>query len=213
MGTNGNIYQIKATSLGSTLGINNTDPCSQNASFSSKANLNNLTKRTTIGGLSLFVTMTDNGSPGAGKDKIRVELWNGKSLVFATYLTASPYETLLTGGNILIQSGVKCTANSTIAFKSATIIEPLVEKSGLMVYPNPFTDRLHFEFISPADANAVLDIFDVTGCKVKTIFESTVESGVLYNTEFIPANSVSGMYIYRLTLGEEVHNGKVVYKK
>ena len=214
-GTDGNMYQIKATSLGATLGINSTDPCSQLASFSSKANFNNLTNETTIGGLSLFVTMTDNGSPGIDKDKIRVELWNGSSLVLATYLTDSPYETWLTGGNIMIQSGVKCTASNLVANNSITSVKPLdvSEVSDLKVYPNPFDERLRIEFVSLTNADAILDIFDAIGRKVKTIFEGSVEGGVLYKAEFIPATSVSGMYFYRLTLGKEVFNGKVIYEK
>ena len=213
-GTDGNMYQIKATSLGSTLGINSTNPCSQKASFNSKANLNNLTSGTTIGGLSLFVTMTDNGSPGIGKDLIKVELWSGTTLIFATYITPVS-ETLLTGGNIMVHSGVKCTIKSgTIGIEEiATAIVPDIEFADLKVYPNPFSEKLRFEFVSPESVNARIDLYDMTGRMVKTIFEQPIEGGVNYEAEFRPEAIISGMYIYRVTMGEAIYNGKVTLKK
>ncbi len=109
-----------------------------------------------------------------------------------------------------------CTAKVTSTVKSAEIatgIVPDVEYASLKVYPNPFSSELRFEFESPETANARIDLYDMTGRKVKTIFEQPVEGGVLYNAEFKPDAVVSGMYFYRITLGEAVFNGKVLYKK
>ena len=92
-------------------------------------------------------------------------------------------------------------------------ISTFVKESNLLVYPNPFTERLQFEFVSPKDANASIDIFDVTGRKVKNVFNNFIKGGVNYNAEFVPLSAVSDMYIYRMTLGESVYYGKVIYKK
>ena len=53
----------------------------------------------------------------------------------------------------------------------------------------------------------------MTGRKVKTVFEGPVQGGVYNNAEFKPQTVISGMYIYRMTLGDTVYNGKAVYKK
>ena len=53
----------------------------------------------------------------------------------------------------------------------------------------------------------------MTGRMVKTIFEQPVEGGVSYEAEFRPETIISGMYIYRVTMGEAIYNGKVVFKK
>lgn len=108
--------------------------------------------------------------------------------------------------------------NNALAVISEEIITEskettLDEYSDLKVYPNPFTDRLRFEFVSPVNFNAFIDIFDITGRLVRNIFEGRIEGGVYYDVEFKPETSVGGIYIYRMTLGEKVYNGKVVYKE
>jgi hypothetical protein len=116
--------------------------------------------------------------------------------------------------NANFKFSVYCTY--TIGTKSAEITtenEHLIEKSDLKVYPNPFTDRLRFEFVSPETVNARIDLYDLTGRMIKTIFEQPVERGVRYEAEFRPETIISGMYIYRITMGEKITNGKVIFKK
>jgi hypothetical protein len=71
---------------------------------------------------------------------------------------------------------------------------------------------LRFGYVSPEPVNARIDLYDMTGRKVKLIFEQTIEGGVRYNAEFKPETIISGMYIYRMVMGEAVYNGKVVFK-
>ena len=94
-----------------------------------------------------------------------------------------------------------------------TPIEPTVGYADLKVYPNPFSDRLRFEFMSPESVDARIDLFDMTGRLVKTVFEQPIEGGVNYEADFKPETMISGIYIYRMTMGESVYNGKVIFKK
>ena len=96
---------------------------------------------------------------------------------------------------------------------TSTFDTPQMELGDLKVYPNPFSDRLRFEFSAPESVNARIDLYDMTGRMVKTIFEQAIEGGVNYNAEFKPEATVSGMYIYRMSMGEKVYNGKVVFRK
>jgi hypothetical protein len=108
---------------------------------------------------------------------------------------------------------IYCNYTTTKSAEIATTITPDIEKADLKVYPNPFSDRLRFEFVSPESVNARIDLYDMTGRLVKNIFEQPVEGGVSYEAEFRPETIISGMYLYRVTLGETVYNGKVVLKK
>ena len=102
---------------------------------------------------------------------------------------------------------------SVKAAEIATDIQPEIQYSELKVYPNPFNERVLFEFISPEVVNARIDVFDMTGRTVRTVFEGPVESGVIYKAEFKPFTEISGIYLYRMTLGDAVYNGKVIYNK
>jgi hypothetical protein len=104
------------------------------------------------------------------------------------------------------------TAN-TKSGEIMTETEPVFEKVDIKVFPNPFSDRLRFEFVSPESVNARIDLFDMSGRMIKNIFEQPIEGGISYEAEFRSETILNGMYIYRLIMGETVYNGKVVFKK
>jgi hypothetical protein len=95
--------------------------------------------------------------------------------------------------------------------KSAEMGVTLAE-AGLKVYPNPFSDRARFEFISKEDTNAKIDIYDLNGRIVETVFDKYVTAGVTNYAEFIPENNSRGIYIYRLKMGSQLYNGKITFK-
>jgi len=53
----------------------------------------------------------------------------------------------------------------------------------------------------------------MTGRLVNTIFEQHVDAEVIYETEFRPSTTTSAFYIYRILLGDNVTNGKVIFKR
>ncbi len=124
------------------------------------------------------------------------------------------FDQQIAGGEITISvMEVEAETNSDNGkYKSAEIIQAM-EQINLQVYPNPFTSRVQFRFASPENVQARIDIFDMTGRAIQTIFEGPVKGGVEYTAEFKPQSKISGIYLYRMTLGDAVFNGKVVYNK
>jgi hypothetical protein len=97
--------------------------------------------------------------------------------------------------------------------KIAKIAPEGFEASNLKVYPNPFTDKLTFEFVSSKDSHAVLEINNILGQKITTLMSKQVKAGVMNRIEYSPENVVPGILIYRLILDGSVQNGRVVYMK
>jgi len=95
--------------------------------------------------------------------------------------------------------------------KSASIAG--LEATDLRVYPNPFSTKVNFEFVSARDAQARLEIYNGIGQKIATLMDRSVESGVLNRIEYQPQNVISGVLFYRLTLDDDIINGKLLYKK
>ena len=87
-----------------------------------------------------------------------------------------------------------------------------LEATDLKVYPNPFSTTVHFEFVSGRNADARLEIFNVTGQKIATLLERRVEKGVLNRIEYKPAMT-PGVLIYRLSLDTEISQGTLLYNK
>jgi len=75
-------------------------------------------------------------------------------------------------------------------------------------YPNPFNPTTQIQFTLQGNADVKLDIFDVTGRLVATLINDSMNAGahsVTWDATNQSGVSVSsGVYIYRLTVGEEV---------
>ena len=96
--------------------------------------------------------------------------------------------------------------------KSAVLSANPESNFNLTVYPNPFTDKINYEFSSPVDVMGSIEIFDITGRKIETVFEGPVKEGINNRIEFIPQNRVSSIWFYRVVLGEKIYSGKITSK-
>ncbi|MEZ5107276.1 MAG: T9SS type A sorting domain-containing protein, partial [Draconibacterium sp.] len=108
-----------------------------------------------------------------------------------------------------------CTYTTDVS-KSAEIstdIQQQLVRAEMKFYPNPFTTKLHFEFMSTEKTHAQIDIFDLTGRKIESIFDSKIDENLIYNVDFNPSDATSTIYIYRVVIGEKIFNGKVVHQK
>jgi hypothetical protein len=53
----------------------------------------------------------------------------------------------------------------------------------------------------------------MTGQTVTRLLDQQVQEGVMNRVEYAPANIISGMYMYKLTLDGNSTVGKVIYRK
>lgn len=65
-------------------------------------------------------------------------------------------------------------------------------------YPNPFNPVTQIRFSTPKDGNAVLNVYNLLGQKVATLFNSYASSNKQYVVAFDASNLPSGVYIYSL---------------
>ena len=94
-----------------------------------------------------------------------------------------------------------------------TIDNSLIGANVLKVYPNPFSQKLNFEFVSAQNTYATLEIYNLTGQSIAKLLDQQVQSGVMNRIEFVPSDIISGIYIFKLSLDESISVGKVIYKK
>lgn len=195
----------------------------QDATFSSKANLvevlENGTKVGIESGSTLQLTMWDGGNGGTS-DKFAITMQRKAGGVWfsSNWDGTKTIDQLIHTGNVSVSTAGFSTSNSTTALKSAEIatavapIVPVIEPS-LNVYPNPFKDKLFFDLSWNKDAQARLEVYDVRGAKIATVFDGPINANENYRLEFVPKHVVAGMLIYRLFIDGQVFNGKVVYNQ
>ena len=103
------------------------------------------------------------------------------------------------------------SAEGSPELKSATMSG--LDEAGLRVYPNPFSSRVAFEFVSGKDAHARLEIYNITGQVISILFNQEVKAGSLNRIEFLPNDVTPGVLLYRLRLDHETQVGKLLYTK
>ncbi len=68
----------------------------------------------------------------------------------------------------------------------------------LQNYPNPFNPSTEIQFSVAEKGQATLEVFNILGQKVATLFDDVAEAGQYYKVQFNAASVASGVYLYRL---------------
>lgn len=72
-------------------------------------------------------------------------------------------------------------------------------------YPNPFNSSVTIEFVLLKDQKISLEVFDLTGRRVATLFDERIRAGV-HVRDWRPETSASGLYFARLSTDEGIRS-------
>jgi hypothetical protein len=234
-GPDGNNYQIKSNAISSIVvtSVDNTGAAvTKNATYkmatiSTKATLTKLTSSGSVslgGNLTLTVIAWESLTDKTGKsDRISVQLAapGGTGMWFSSnWSGGKTVWQLLNGGKIqafdtqatasYITSG-ESSGDDRKPFADTTFV--MKSEYGLNVYPNPFTDKVTFDLRIQTDSRVTLEICNIMGTRIATVFDQHFNAGDSYRIEYTPENVSSGMLVYRLLLDKKVmFIGKLIHK-
>jgi len=101
-------------------------------------------------------------------------------------------------------------------FGSPVSVEPgdeLPRNVALMQnYPNPFNPETSIQFMLPESSEVTLEVYDTMGRRVQTLINGSVSAGE-HRVSFDGSALSSGVYLYRLSTGNEVHIKKMTLLK
>ncbi len=97
--------------------------------------------------------------------------------------------------------------NNTVHPEQQIITAPL--RLGIKAIPNPFADRVRFAVTTERAGNGSIDVFNMQGQKVKTVYSGYVPAGTSYYDLEVTGQS-SGQLIYLLRFGSEKISGKLL---
>ena len=83
--------------------------------------------------------------------------------------------------------------------------------SGITVFPNPFGDQVSFTFDLGSASRVTLEVFNLTGQKVSTVFDGSLPAGANQLT-WKTSETGPGMLFYRLTTEQGTLTGKLIRK-
>jgi hypothetical protein len=104
--------------------------------------------------------------------------------------------------------------NSSGVINSADLTAQTVESLRVSAYPNPFAEKVSFAIVSPVSGKASLEIYNMFGQKLQTVYEGYLTAGRTQLVEFRPGStSTAGTLIYKLNVAGKQVTGKLVNLK
>jgi uncharacterized protein YjdB len=101
--------------------------------------------------------------------------------------------------------------NPSGAINSADVTALSVESLRVSAYPNPFAEKVSFAIVSPVSGKASLEIYNMFGQKLQTVYEGYLTAGRTQLVEFRPGSTIAaGTLVYRLNVAGKQVTGKLV---
>jgi len=109
----------------------------------------------------------------------------------------------------LVTVTVEYSQPATKAGRSSAVAEvkPLKEP---IIYPNPFTTKANIQFTASESGRAIIELYNIAGTKIRTLFSANVIQGEVYNTSFGDALLPGGVYVYTISNGKQKHTGRII---
>lgn len=80
----------------------------------------------------------------------------------------------------------------------------------LKVYPNPSPSNVTFSFTVPGPTAVTIDLYDVAGNKVETVFDGEALENIRYEIPVQLNRSPERLFYYRMSAGDEQKSGKIL---
>lgn len=94
------------------------------------------------------------------------------------------------------------TRRAPVTAESAPLAAPVV-------YPNPFMTNTRIRFTAAESGSAVVELFNIAGAKVRTLFSGSVVQGQEYTVVAGEAQLPKGIYMYRISNGKQMYTGRL----
>jgi hypothetical protein len=91
----------------------------------------------------------------------------------------------------------------------STLSQNVETQTTVKAYPNPFSDRIKFVVNSSVGGNGVLDVYNMTGQKVKTVHQGYIAAGTQTFELSLPTQQVANL-VYVLRIGDKKMTGKLL---
>ena len=98
-------------------------------------------------------------------------------------------------------------AKGALALKTAT------GEPGVQVLPNPSTGQFRVQVLTDADGPAQLDLFDLQGRRVRSLFAGSLRAAELREIAVDATDLSTGIYLVRLQSGQQVQHQRVLIQQ
>jgi len=109
-----------------------------------------------------------------------------------------------------------CTNNTntcpaqTVTKADVQTIELAAPKTSVLAAPNPFTNKVKFRLQSAVSGQGSLELYNVMGQKIATVYQGYVEAGKPLDKEYTVQRAIRSNVIYVFRVGDQKISGKLL---
>ena len=78
-------------------------------------------------------------------------------------------------------------------------------------YPNPFRHTTSMEFVLTSEGQVKIEVMNLLGQTMEIVKDEFMQQGA-YKVDWTPKAMRPGIYVYRITIGDQAYSGKVIYQ-
>ena len=114
-------------------------------------------------------------------------------------------------GSLLVQNCANSTITAPVTVLRSNVQQTEnVSKISVSASPNPYTDKVRFVIKSPYSGKASLEVYNMLGQKLHTVFEGHVQAGVSQTIEYRVPDIYRSTLIYQFRQAGKVETGKLL---
>ena len=103
-----------------------------------------------------------------------------------------------------------CVVTLPVARTSTISSGEISNETVIKTYPNPFMDKVNFEINPAISGNAVIELFDIMGRKIATVYDGKLEKGIAKLLSVNMNKIKQQVVIYKATIGNQTFSGKLL---
>ena len=158
-------------------------------------------------------TLTQTGVAGS-----QTKTYPAVNPVVFTVVAGKQFSITVTNTDGCTSAATNCTNYNSNSCPSAAIVSKAAEqpielvapKTSVLAAPNPFNDRIRFTLKSNVSGQGSLELFNMLGQRVKTVFHGYVNADQPQSVEYAVPYSQRANMIYLFRVGNEKTSGKLV---
>ena len=141
------------------------------------------------------------------------------SLVFNNLVAGKGFSITATSPAGCVSAATDCsnyTTNSCPTAKREAVtktVQPMEKATKVIAYPNPYSDNVNFVIQSTVSGKGTLEVFNIAGQKVATLFQGQVEAGVGRTVDYNVPEAGRTNLIYVFKVGKERVTGTLLQGK
>jgi hypothetical protein len=117
--------------------------------------------------------------------------------------------TTVTCAGEVARSAANSNTETATRINNSSVIENTGAQTTIKAYPNPFSDRVKFMVTSSVAGNGNLEIYNMMGQKIKTVYQGYIAAGTQTFELSLPGKQVANL-VYVLTVGDKKVTGKIL---